>query len=107
VTSAPRTLLVGAFATFAAFTSLGCGGSSAPPQAPAAAQPAAATAQDPDPTMGTADLNSASNSSTAPPGAPASLADPAGHAPIVSVGSGNGDTPINSGAGDAAPEHTH
>jgi hypothetical protein len=39
--------------------------------------------------------------------APASLADPAGHPPIVGTGSNSGDTPINSGAGDAAPEHTH
>jgi hypothetical protein len=62
--------------------------------------------QDPDPTMGTSDLNHASNSS-APPGAPASLADPAGHPPVVSAGPGKGDTPINSGAGDAQPESAH
>ena len=60
-----------------------------------------------DPASGTSDLHNASNSATAPPGAPESAADPAGHAPIVSSGSSTGDTPINSGAGSATPEHSH
>ncbi|HEX3772820.1 MAG TPA: hypothetical protein VHV51_00080 [Polyangiaceae bacterium] len=57
-----------------------------------------------DPASGTSDLNSATNSASAPPGAPESVADPNGHAPVVSKGSRSGDTPINSGAGDAVPE---
>jgi hypothetical protein len=52
-------------------------------------------------------LGRAADSSGASPDAPQSLADPTGHPPIIGAGSQAGDTPINSGAGDAAPEHTH
>jgi len=89
----------------------GCGGKNGGPKY--ATPSVAGTAmqdphQDPDPTMGTSDLNHASNSS-APPGAPSSLADPAGHPPAVSAGAARGkdDVPINSGAGDAQPESMH
>ncbi len=88
----------------------GCGGSSSPVlRDPTGAQ--SNTAPSPstliDAESGTSDLHAASNSATAPPGTPQSAADPAGHAPIVSGGSSNGDTPINSGAGSAVPERAH
>ncbi|HTA88023.1 MAG TPA: hypothetical protein VK745_00555 [Polyangiaceae bacterium] len=88
----------------------GCGGpGSAPLRDPTGAQsnPVPSTPMTVDPASGTRDLNSESNSATAPPGAPESAADPAGHPPVVSSGSGTGDTPINSGAGSAEPERAH
>jgi hypothetical protein len=106
VKHAPWALFIG---TLASFTALGCGGSNSPAQDPTGASTStpANSGNTVDPASGTTDLNSASNSSTAPPGAPESLADPAGHPPIVSTGKSSGETPINSGAGNALPEHTH
>lgn len=87
-----------------------CVGSSSPALRDPAGVPsnaAPSTSTIVDPAAGASDSHSASNSATAPPDAPESAADPAGHAPIVGTGSSNGDTPINSGAGSALPERAH
>jgi hypothetical protein len=93
----------------ASLLAVGCGGNPSPPaQNPSTSGPTQPidTNGNPsvDPASGTSDLNSATNSATAPPGAPESMADPGGHAPVVSTGKSSGDTPINSGGGDAIPE---
>jgi hypothetical protein len=93
----------------AALLAVGCGSNPAgPPQNPSNAEPAQpAPSAQVDPAAGTSDLNSATNSASTPPATPESAADPGGHAPVVSTGSSTGETPINSGAGDAVPEKKH
>jgi ABC-type phosphate transport system substrate-binding protein len=94
---------------FAALALPGCGGSNSPPQDPtgASSKPPPDSAANGDPTAGPSDFNTAP-SSAAPLGAGEGMAgpDPA-QTPVVTSGTGSGDTPINSGAGDAAPVHAH
>ena len=121
------TLLLSSLATLAA----ACGGSNAPAQDPArvdsqsqqagSADPAPGPGDPPKTTSSTAPATpqaapaatpaapaaGAARADDTPPAAPADHATPAPPTSIINKGSSSGDTPINSGAGDAVPEHAH